>query len=507
MRIHPTPFATPGTWPVPHEGGFDASLIPALIEGPGQEALRVRLAEPGALVVTTGQQPALFTGPLYAVHKALSAAALARVLAARWKRPVVPLFWVANDDHDFAEANHAAWLRADGSLHVERLPDRPPEAALRPMAKEPLGPAVGGALDALAADLSAFDGRDEVLAWLRRHFRPGATLGDASGRALAELLAPLGVLCIDGSHPALKARGTPVVRRALEEAEAIEAALVERAASLVAAGRDPGVSVGDGATLVMLEGAEGRDRLVRAGAGVSARHGGERYGVAEVLDLLAQSPARFSGNVLLRPVIERAVLPTVAYVAGPGELRYLALAEAVYRQLGLDRQLPVPRWSGLLVEPRVDRVLAKFGASLEELLAPGQRLESRVAREHLPPEAMTSLEALRDSLASEYGVLESVAAAVDPTLLRPIQGVKGRALQGVEKAEKKLVQHLKRRHQVETEQVGRARTAVQPGGRPQERVLTVAPYLARYGPGILPALLDEMVAWYGSALEGGAPPS
>ncbi len=507
MRILPTPFATPNAWPVPVAGGFDPSLVPALIAGPGQEALRARLAEPGALVVTTGQQPALFTGPLYAVHKALSAAALARVLSARWDRTVVPLFWVANDDHDFAEANHAAWLRPDGTLHVERLPDRPPEASLRPMSQEPIGAEITAALNVLAADLAAFDGGEPVLQWLRAHFAPDATLGHASGAALAELLAPLGVLCLDGSHAALKARGAPLVRRALEDAAGVESALVRRSAELVAAGRDPGVSVGDGATLVMLEGAEGRDRLVREGSGFATRHGGERFTLPALLDLLDREPARFSGNVLLRPVLERAVLPTVAYVAGPGELRYLALAESVYAQLGVDRQLPVPRWSGLLVEPRVDRVLAKFGAPLDELLAPDARLEARVAREHLSPEATGALTALRAGIAAEYAVLEAAAAEVDPTLLRPIQGLKSRALEGAGKAEKKLIQHLKRRHQTETAQIDRARTAVQPGGRPQERVVTVAPYLARYGHGLLPALLDEMISWYSAALEGAAPPS
>ncbi len=507
MRIHPTPFAMPTAWPAPIAGGFDPSLLPALIGGPGLESLRARLAEPGVLVVTTGQQPALFTGPLYAVHKALSAAALARVLSHRWGRPVVPLFWVANDDHDFAEANHAAWLRQDGSLHVETLPDRPSGAALRPMAREPLGAGVTDALESLAGDLAPLDGGEEVLQWLRAHFRPAATVGNASGAALAELLAPLGVLCLDGSHAALKARGALIVRRALEDAAGLEAALVRRAGALAAEGRDPGVVVGDGATLVMLEGTEGRDRLVRDGAGFATRHGGERFTLAELLELLDRDPARFSGNVLLRPIIERAVLPTVAYVAGPGELRYLALAEAAYAHLNAERQLPVPRWSGLLVEPRVDRVLGKFGASLDELLAPDARLEARVAREHLPGEAAAALGALRAGIEAQYGILASVAIDVDPTLDRPIQGLKGRALQGADKAEKKLIQHLKRRHQTETDQIGRARTAVQPGGRPQERVVTVAPYLARYGHGILQGLLDEMVAWYGSALEGGAPPS
>ena len=507
MRILATPIAAPSTWPDPAPGGFDTTLRPALIGGPGQEALRARLAEPDVLVVTTGQQPALFTGPLYAVHKALSAAALAQVLSTRWGRPVVPLFWVAGDDHDYAEANHAAWLRADGSLHVEFLPDRPAEQALRPMSREPLGAAITGALAALASDLAPLEHHDPVLQWLGTHFRPDATLAAASGAALAELLAPLGVLCLDGAHTALKTSAAPFIRRALEDATGIESVLVRRAEELRAAGDDPGVSVGDGATLVMLETDQGRDRLIMDGGAFTARHGGQRYSLDQLVGLLAEEPWRFSGNVLLRPLLERAALPTVAYVAGPGELRYLALAEAAYRRLGVPPQLPVPRWSGLLIEPRVDRVLAKFNASLEELLAPGARLEARVARDHLPPEALEALTALRTGIEREYDVLEAVAAEVDPTLLRPIQGLKGRALGGTQDAEKKLVQHLKRRHETETIQIQRARTALQPGGRPQERVLTVAPFLARYGHGILPALLEEMVGWYSSALEGGARPS
>ena len=505
MRILQTPIGTPREWPTPGPGGFDARLLPALIAGPGQDALRERLAAPDVLVVTTGQQPALFTGPLYTIHKALSAAALARVLSARWGRPVVPIFWVAGDDHDFNEANHAAWLTADGAVRVERLPDRPPEAALRPMTREPLGPGVAHALAALAGDLAQLEEREPVLRWLGAHYRPEATVASAGGAALAELLAPLGVLCLDGGHPAIKAAGAPILRRALEDADGVEAALVARAAALRAAGEDAGVTVGDGATLVMLESEMERDRLVRDGAGFMTRRGGERYSLAQLVAMLERDPARLSANVLLRPVVERSALHSVAYVAGPGELRYLKLADAVFQQLGVTPQLPMPRWSGLLVEPRVDRVLAKFGATLDELLQPGAQLEARVARTHLPPEATDALGRLRESLEREYGVLEAAAREVDPTLERPIQGLKGHALAGTHDAEKKMVQHLKRRHETETAQIARARNAVQPGGQPQERVLTVAPFLARYGAGLLPSLLEVMVAWYASALEGGAP--
>ncbi len=506
MRIVTTPLPSRVRAPDPHGGGFDPALQPVLIDGPGQEALRAGLAAPGVLAVTTGQQPALFTGPLYTVHKALSAAALARTLTARWGRPVQALFWVAADDHDFAEANHAAWLRPDGALHVETLPPREAEAALRPMAREPLPAAVARSLAALGADLAPYGDPAPALDWLGRHFRPGTTLGAASAGALAELLAPLGVLCVDGAHAALKRKGAPLVRAALERAGELEDLLVRRAAGLRAEGHDPGVLVGDGATLVMLDTEQGRDRLVRDGTGFRTRHGRRHYERAELLDLLEQEPGRFSGNVLLRPVLERAVLPTVAYVGGPGELRYLALAEVLYPALGVTAQLPVPRWSGQLVEPRVDRVLAKYGATVEELLAPDQALEARVVRAHLPPEAPRALAALREALAREYGVLAQVAATVDPTLARPLGGLRGRAEAGLERADRKLLQHLKRRHAEDTAQIARARTALLPGGRPQERVLTVAPYLARYGHGVLPALLTEMEAWYHAALEGGGGP-
>ena len=166
-----------------------------------------RLRQPGALAVTSGQQPGLFTGPLYTVHKALSTAALARVLERRWNRPVVPIFWSAGDDHDFAEASQAAWIRADGALATASLPPRPSDAPLTPMYRQPLGEAVVPALEALLGDLPPSEFRDVPSEWLRRHYRPDATVGGAFAGAMAELLAPAGILVYDSTHPVGQARG------------------------------------------------------------------------------------------------------------------------------------------------------------------------------------------------------------------------------------------------------------------------------------------------------------
>jgi len=507
LRLVTMALDAPLAEPSPRAGGIDPALEAAFAPSPTRDANLGRLREPGALAVTSGQQPGLFTGPLYTVHKALSTAALARVLERRWERPVVPIFWSAGDDHDFAEANHASWIRGDGTLAGASLPGRPADAPLTPMYRLPLGEGAITALDALAADLPPSEYRDLALDWLRRHYTPGATVGGAFTGAMAELLAPAGVLCYDSTHPVAKRAAAPLVLRALEQAAELDRELDAYAESLGAAGKHSGVTLGDGASLVMLESSQGRDRLVAADGAFFTRRSRERFELAALRRIAAEEPGRLSPNVLLRPVVESAVLPTVAYLGGPGELRYLGLTPPVYRRLGVERQTPLPRWSGVLVEPRVDRALEKFEIALEELLEPVGALESRLVRSRLPTEVIDALATLRSAVEHEYKVVARGAVEVDPTLARPVETARNQALAGAQEIEKKLVQHLKRRQETELGQIARARTAVLPAGKPQERVLTLAPFLAREGPRLLEDLAGAIEQWYGAALEGAATPS
>jgi bacillithiol biosynthesis cysteine-adding enzyme BshC len=507
FRFVPTPLEASLVLPPIREGGFDPSLEPAFVPSAARDASLSRLREPGALAVTSGQQPGLFTGPLYTVHKALSTAALARVLERQLGRAVVPIFWIAGDDHDFAEASQASWLAADGSLASAGLPPRPPDAPLTPMYRQPLGPEVVTALEALGASLPETEFRDETFAWLARHYRPEATVAGAFAGAMAELLGPAGVVCFDSTHPAVKRRAAPLVLRALERAAQIDADLERQAETLGETARTSGVVLGDGAALVMLEGGQGRDRLVAADGAFATRRGRERFDLAALGRIAETEPTRLSPNVLLRPVIESALLPTVAYLGGPAELRYLALTPPVYRRLGITPQQALPRWSGVLVEPRVDRVLEKFGIQVADLLGPPGALESRLVRSQLPPEALAALASIRSAVDAGYDALERSAAEVDPTLVRPVQSARHQAVSGTQEVEKKLVHHLKRRQETELSQIARARTAVQPGGKPQERVLTVAPFLARYGPALLTDLAEAIETWYAGALEGASAPS
>lgn len=502
LRIVPTPIAAAIEFPSTRDDVFDSALADGLVPSPARSSALARLREPGAVAVTSGQQPGLFTGPLYTIYKALSSAALARILERQWHRPVVPVFWVAGDDHDFAEASTAGWITADGSLRIGSLPPRPPEAPLTPMYRQPLGPVVEEVLATLAADLPTTEFHDWTVGWLRRHYRPDATVAQSFAAALAELLAPVGVVCLDSTHPVVKRAAARYLVRALGLTRELERDLQERTEDLQSAGADPGVPLGDGATLVMIEGSQGRDRLVLSGSRFMTRRSREEFDLESLQRIAASQPERLSPNVLLRPVIESALLPTVAYMAGPSELSYLALTPPIYQRLRVPRQPALPRWSGVLVEPKVDRVLQKFNVDLADLLEPAGTLEARLVRSKLPEEAVRALAALKNAIESGYEALGRSATEIDPTLARPVQGTKHQALSGLQDTEKKLVQHLKRRQEIELGQISKARTTVLPDNKPQERVLTIASFLARFGPSLIPELIEAMEGWYAAALEG-----
>src|SRR5919112_104446 len=215
MRIVPTPFAQLTEFPTPRDGQFDLALADAIVASPAKQTALARLAEPGACVVTTGQQPGLFTGPLYTIYKALSTAAVARILERQWQRPVVPVFWVAGDDHDFTEASHTSWITADGAIRHAALPPRPAESPLTPLYREPLGTEIVAILETLAADLPPSEFSASTLQWLQRHYEESATIAGSFAGALAELLAPAGIICLDSTHPLVKRGAARYLVRAL----------------------------------------------------------------------------------------------------------------------------------------------------------------------------------------------------------------------------------------------------------------------------------------------------
>jgi len=491
LEFEPTPIggwlpADPGRVAAARAMRLDPNLRPAFLAQGAAEANLDRLFS-GAVCVTTGQQPGLFTGPLFTIHKALTAAALAREAAVRLRHPVVPVFWVAGDDHDFAEGNHAHVLTASNDVEPLLLREREASAPLTPLYREPVGSDITRLLDALRAKLPETEFRPAVLEWLERHYRTDTDLASAFAHALSELLGPLGVVVLQPTHAAAKRAMAPWLLRVLEASSPLNDALVATAQDLQRAGRPAPVTVGDGATMVMIEGPLGRDRLLLDGNAYVARRAGERWTPDALARLAADDPQRLSPNVLARPAVEAGILPTIAYVAGPGELAYLPQTAPVYRALGVPAQGVAPRWSGRVVEGRVRKVLEKFGIAAEALSQPEGQLEATLVAGDLPPAAREAIVALRTALATEYQRLAEAAVVVDPTLRKPVDSARNAAQGAVAEIEKRLVGHLKKQNDILLQQLDKARRNLFPLGRPQERVLNVSTYTVRYGPGFLEA--------------------
>jgi bacillithiol synthase len=461
-------------------GEWLAALSPAL-EASGEAAHRLQRVVAGrGVVVTSGQQPGLFGGPAYTFSKALSALALADELEARTSLPVAPIFWAATDDADFDEAR---WTKVviDGGVVRVALRDEPPSGT--PMSAAPLGDVTAELAMLERASGSAAFG--VALDAARRAYRAGATVGDAFVALLRALLEPLGIAVLDASHEVVRRRGATVLREALRRAPEVASALRARAADLRAAGFEPQVlEVEDLSLVFSVRG--GRKRRIPVN---------EASAIAQFAD-----PATLSPNVLLRPVLERAVLPTVAYAAGPAEVAYFAQVSAVADSLDAERPLAVPRWSCTIIEPHVDRILKSLGIRYTDLRE-GHALEERIARAELPDTVASALARVREAIDRAAATLE---ADPDASTLVPgaaVSGAKGSLFARLERLERRYVAGVKRREADIMRQIATARAHLFPDGERQERALNFIPMLARQGPPLFDAMRDA-AAKHAEALIG-----
>lgn len=427
-----------------------------------------RVAAAQGVVVTTGQQPGLFGGALYTWNKALSALELADAIERTTGVPAAPVFWAATDDADFAEAT-VTWLRtADGARRVAQ--QQVPSDG-EPLAEVPLE-GIEDALLALREAVGSAADLEPVQAVQDTYVR-GATIGSAYLALMRRLLEPLGIAVIDASHPALLEAERPLMVRALERAPAVFAALEEREKVLVAAGYRPQVSQVADLSLVFT-------RAVRKKT---------RVPLAKAKDVAARAARdALSPNVLLRPVVERALLPSVAYVAGPGELAYFAQAASVAEALDLATPLGVPRWGCTVLEPDAMEIASRYKLDWRAL-ADEHRVSHEVARAAVPADVLAELEAMRTTVRTEAegfkGLVERHGNLIDP---RVVDGAARGMSFRLDRLERRLLAAAKRREAGTLREIAVARGSLFPGGQRQERALNFIPLLARHGAPLVGAM-------------------
>jgi bacillithiol synthase len=431
----------------------------------GAAAARLaRVSDGQGVVVTTGQQPGLFGGPMYTLTKALSALALADRLEAETGVPTAPVFWAATDDADFAEGA-VTWLPTDGSLTDARLLEAPPEGTM--MSHAFLGDI--SAARSLLRKATAGAAWTDMARSAMSAYRDGATVGNAYVEFLRDLLSPLGITVLNAAHPSVRHHAAPILRRALVEAQAIDEALIAHAQQLRGAGFSPQVELAADKSLVF---------VVRNGVKERARISTAASVIPKLSDDL------LSANVLLRPVIERALLPTVAYVAGPGELAYFAQVAAVATALSAPQPLAVGRASVRVVPPAVRRTLSHYGESVAGLLDT-RVLVRRLATDATAAPALDALTTLRAQIRSTGDAIAAQETGLSADALR---GSIAQFTLRADRLERRMLAASKGRLTTQLARISQSQELLWPHGAAQERVVNPLPWLARYGTPLLEAM-------------------
>jgi bacillithiol biosynthesis cysteine-adding enzyme BshC len=459
-----------------------------------QDVSREPLAQferPNTLAVVAGQQPGLFGGPLYTLYKALSAIALARSISAASGRHVVPIFWVASDDHDFDEVR-GTWL-SDGSGDPIRLevPARGGSGAASFWTLR-LGADMEGLIDRVAAALPASEFRDGVVESLREAYAPGRSWTEAFARFMAGIVAPLGALVFDPSDSEAKAIASPVFEREIALAGRSSQAAIAAGKELERLGYHAQIArAGNELNFFWQEDAREPIRIEEDGS-LRIGHSGRRLKPDALAAEVRAHPQKASPGVLLRPMMQDFLFPTAAYVGGPAEVAYWGQVHALYPLFEMPAPAVSPRAGATLFESKTERTLERFQIEWTSLAGDVETVIGRTLRAILPGDFPETFEREREAWRQSFERLEKKVVAFDPSLEKAVTTARGKLEHEGQNLERKLMQVWKRRQEESVQQIRRAGSQLFPNGSLQERVFSAVGFLARHGSDLVPRVMSSL---------------
>lgn len=441
----------------------------------------------GASAALTGQQVGLFGGPLFAIFKALTAVKLAAEATAAGV-DTVPVFWLATTDHDLAEVNHTAFPGPNATLQTLT-------AATHGVEEAPVGAIpFGDEIEQVVHSAAEFLGDSPVTDLLRESYRRGENLGSAFARLFARLFADWGVILLDPSDPELHAVAAPLYTAAIERAARIDEALLARGKALESAGYHQQVKVTPSSTLLFTLKNGARIPIHRRLNGDSMEFliQDEKISQHELLSRIAASPQNFSPNVLLRPVVQDYLLPTLAYTGGTAEVAYFAQAAVVYEKL-LGRVTPIlPRFSATLVEPKVQGLLERYQLSLPDLFPGEEALREKIAAKILPLELQNAFDRAGASLEESLQAVRSALLQLDKTLVEAADNAGSKMQHQLETLRARAARAELRQSELAARHAQQLSASLYPNKTLQEREIAGIYYVARYGPELLRDLYSHL---------------
>jgi bacillithiol biosynthesis cysteine-adding enzyme BshC len=451
-----------------------------------------RLREADCLAIVSGQQAGLFTGPLYTIYKALSAVKLAGCLSQRGST-AVPVFWMATEDHDFAEVATAEFIACDCRLANVNVPaEMHAEAA--PVGNVCLDDSIDETVKRFLDMLPSTEFMPEVERTLRETWKKGAGYGEAFARMMTRLLGRYGLILLDPLDPTLKQLAAPLYAEAARRAPEIATALVARSRELEEAGYHAQVATTESTFPLFMHTEDGaRHAVARTTSGKYKRKDArEEYTAEELAGMAANNPQKFSPNVTLRAVVQDYLLPTAAYFGGAAEIAYFAQTAEVYRILNRPATTILPRASMTVVERRTWRTLERYGLNFSDLFEGLDAVLARVVEEHLGTETAQTFVRTEEAINHQLDELQEQLKDVDATLADALETGRRKINYQLEGLRSRFHRAQMGRDRAAHRQLERAFAALYPNKTLQERHINITSLLARHGTYIINWIYDAI---------------
>ena len=447
-----------------------------------------RLRDAGTVAVVTGQQAGLFGGPLFTLLKALTAIRLAERVRDEHGVPAVAVFWIDAEDHDWDEVKTSAVLDSELNLRTVSAGD-PAGANEGPVSRVRLDEQAAAAIADVEAALQTTEFTPQVLETLRDVYCAGAGMAEAFGRWLEAVLGPRGLVVYDAADPAAKPLAARVFTREIEQPGETSRLASEAGQALEARGYHAQVTPPpDAVALFYLN--RLREPIRRSGEAFLV--GDRTIPGLELLASAGEHPEQFSPNVLLRPIVQDTLFPTVCYVAGPSELAYLAQLGRVYDAFGVPMPLIHQRATATIVDSNAMKFLTRHDFPFESLHAQDEAALNELLESQLPPTIEASLQDAVRAIDERMGELAKEVTQLDATLEGATRSALARMQDDLKKLHGKVIQAAKRKNETLRRQYHHAKAQAFPGGHPEERQVGCVYFLNKYGPALVDRLGDEL---------------
>ncbi len=441
------------------------------------------LRREGTVAILTGQQAGLFTGPLYTVYKALSAIGMAECFRNRGINAVA-VFWAATEDHDFQEISKAFFLGPAGN-EIEFDLSRADEFAGVPVGRLKIPEAFDRMFTETLAKLAHSDWKQDLTAMLSE-WKAGRSVADAFCSQLQVLFKNYGLIVVDPLDSMLKKLAAPIYAAAVTKSEEIVSALVERSKELEDEGYHAQVQVTPDYFPLFYHGDDAVRRAIkRRGDEYHVADSKTKFTKNELIDLAQIEPERFSPGVMLRPVVQDHLFPTVCYFGGAAEIAYFAQNSEVYRILDRPMTTILHRQSFTLVEPRNARTLAKYDLEFADLFRGFEDLRREIVERFVNPSTASLFADVEEGIDLKLNSLDEELSRIDPTLAANLATRRRKIVYHLEALRKKFHRIQLERDEIADRRLRMLFRSLLPDGHLQERKLNVGSFLISYGPQLI----------------------